>query len=194
MKIYMLRHGETELNVKKVYYGSTDCALTEKGRSQAEALTPVFSSMALDAVWTSPLKRATKTASIILENNDAPRRETPLLSEVNFGEWEGKSFFELQGDPLFEQWCDQWQTTRPPKGESFCDLSERVKAFWTELQDCSAENVLIVTHHGVLQQIMATLLNGDPAACWHYAFEQGTYSLVEVTDGFAVLKGHNLRP
>ena len=92
----------------------------------------------------------------------------------------------------YEEWCKEWQTTRPPKGESFLDLAERVAAFCDDLKKREEGNILIVAHHAVLQQIMANLLEADAASCWHYAFEQGTYSLFEINHGFAVLKGHNI--
>lgn len=191
MKLYLVRHGETELNVKKVYYGSTDCGLTEKGRDQALSLRRVFEPMALDVVLESPLVRAKDTASLLLGENKVSRIADDRLKELNFGEWEGKSWQELQGDATYEKWCNEWQTTCPPDGESFLDLAARVDSFYKELLARSEENVLIVAHHAVLQQLMACLLETDPASCWHYAFAQGTYTLFEINHGFAVLKGHN---
>lgn len=192
MKLYLVRHGETELNVKKVYYGFTDCDLTEKGKDQARALRRGFETMVLDVVLESPLIRAKDTATLLLGENPVPRVTDDRLKELNFGAWEGKSWQELQGDAVYEQWCVEWQTTCPPDGESFLDLASRVRGFYEDLLKRADENVLIVAHHAVLQQLMACLLEADPASCWHYAFSQGTYSLFEINGGFAVLKGHNL--
>ena len=194
MKLYLLRHGETEMNVKKVYYGRTDCDLTEKGEAQALLLKSTFADLPLDIVLESPLLRAKRTADLVLGERDVPRLRDDRLMELDFGEWEGKSWQELQGDAVYEEWCKEWQTTRPPKGESFLDLAERVAAFCDDLKKREEQDILVVAHHAVLQQIMAYLLEQDPASCWHYAFEQGTYSLFSIDHGFAVLKGHNLRP
>ena len=193
MKLYLLRHGETELNLQKVYYGSIDCALTAKGREQASGLTPIFAEKPLDLVLESPLIRAKETAAIVLGRREVKREIDDRLREIDFGCWEGKSWQQLQGDPLFDEWCRDWQNVRPPQGESAMDLAVRVGSFYAELCTRSEGNILIVAHHGVLQQLMACLLDADMTACWHYAFEQGTYTYLEVTDGFAVLKGHNLR-
>ena len=192
MKLYLVRHGETELNVKKVYYGSTDCDLTEKGKEQAVSLKTAFASVPLDLVLGSPLKRAKTTVDLILGEKEVPRLEDDRLKELDFGGWEGKSYTELQGDPLYEQWCREWKTTCPPRGECFLDLAQRVRSFYGDLLKREEERVLIVAHHAVLQQLMACLLEAEPESCWHYAFEQGTYSVFEIRDGFAVLKGHNL--
>ena len=192
MKLYLVRHGETELNVKKVYYGSTDCGLTEKGKEQAVSLKTAFASVPLDLVLGSPLKRAKTTVDLILGEKEVPRLEDGRLKELDFGGWEGKSYTELQGDPLYEQWCREWKTTCPPRGECFLDLAQRVRSFYGDLLKREEERVLIVAHHAVLQQLMACLLEAEPESCWHYAFEQGTYTVFEIRDGFAVLKGHNL--
>ena len=192
MKLYLVRHGETELNVKKVYYGSTDCELTEKGKEQAVSLKTAFASVPLDLVLGSPLKRAKTTVALILGEKEVPRLEDGRLKELDFGGWEGKSYTELQGDPLYEQWCREWKTTCPPRGECFLDLAQRVRSFYGDLLKREEERVLIVAHHAVLQQLMACLLEAEPESCWHYAFEQGTYTVFEIRDGFAVLKGHNL--
>ena len=192
MKLYLVRHGETELNVKKVYYGSTDCELTEKGKEQAVSLKTAFASVPLDLVLESPLKRAKTTVDLILGEKEVPRLEDDRLKELDFGGWEGKSYTELQGDPLYEQWCREWKTTCPPRGECFLDLAQRVRSFYGDLLKREEERVLIVAHHAVLQQLMACLLEAEPESCWHYAFEQGTYTVFEIRDGFAVLKGHNL--
>lgn len=192
MKLYLVRHGETELNVKKVYYGSTDCDLTEKGKEQAVSLKTAFASVPLDLVLGSPLKRAKTTVDLILGEKEVPRLEDGRLKELDFGGWEGKSYTELQGDPLYEQWCREWKTTCPPRGECFLDLAHRVRSFYGDLLKREEERVLIVAHHAVLQQLMACLLEAEPESCWHYAFEQGTYTVFEIRDGFAVLKGHNL--
>ena len=192
MKLYLVRHGETELNDKKVYYGSTDCDLTEKGKEQAVSLKTAFASVPLDLVLESPLKRAKTTVDLILGEKEVPRLEDGRLKELDFGGWEGKSYTELQGDPLYEQWCREWKTTCPPRGECFLDLAHRVRSFYGDLLKREEERVLIVAHHAVLQQLMACLLEAEPESCWHYAFEQGTYTVFEIRDGFAVLKGHNL--
>ncbi len=195
MKLYMIRHGETTLNKKKVYYGSTDCPLTETGEVQARSLRPFFEPMALDAVWVSPLKRAADTAALALGENGAPRETDRRLAEVAFGGWEGKTWRELKDDALFQRWCDDWRFTVPPGGESFDDLARRVRRFYEErVLAFEGERALVVAHHAVLRQLMVCLLDAAPEAFWRFSFGQGTYSVCDINDGYAVLTGHNLRP
>lgn len=193
-KLFLLRHGETQLNLKKVYYGRTDCDLTQKGVEQAAVLTSFFSVLHLDLVYESPLLRAKHTADIVLAQNPVERVRDDRLRELDFGAWEGKSYQELTGDPVYTAWCNDWQNTRPPQGESFCDLVGRTQSFYRDLIKSEAEDILIVGHHAVLQQLMAYLLEEEADRCWHYAFDQGAYTVFEFSGEFAVLKGHNLIP
>ncbi|HMM06991.1 MAG TPA: alpha-ribazole phosphatase [Clostridiales bacterium] len=192
--IYLVRHGETELNLKKVYYGRIDCDLTEKGMSQAKALQPFFSRLKPDLVYVSPLLRATHTADLLLGETKVARICDERLSELSFGQWEGKHYESLKGDPLYEKWCADWRHQAPPEGESFCDMAKRTRSFFNVLQKKEEDTVLIVSHHAVLQQLMAYLLEEAAEHCWHYAFSQGAYSEFSFSSGFAVLKGHNVVP
>ena len=195
MKLYLLRHGETTLNQKKVYYGSTDCELTAKGEAQAASLRPIFADIPFDTVWSSPLKRATATAALALGVDRPDLARDERLAEMAFGAWEGCSWQDLQGDALFETWCADWRRTRPPGGESFDDLSCRVRRFYTEvLRPFSGENGLVVAHHAVLRLLTLCLLDLYDDAFWRFAFTQGAYSVFEINDGFAVFAGHNLLP
>ena len=193
MKLYLLRHGETVLNQKKVYYGSTDCALTAVGEKQARSLRAPLADIPFDAVWVSPLSRAVKTAKLILGEDEKNLMTDERLSEVAFGEWEGKSWQELEKEPLYQKWCDDWMRTRPPGGESFADMAQRVSAFYREeFLSFRGENVLIVSHHAVLRQLVMLLLDLEKDAFWRFSFAQGAYSVFDIHDGYAVFTGHNL--
>ena len=192
MKLYLCRHGETEMNQKGVYYGRIDCELTAKGRAQAQNLAVALAEISPDLVIDTPLKRARTTADLILGDRTVPRLTEPRFQELDFGAWEGKSYKELRGDALYEEWCRDWQNVRPPGGESFRDLAERTAAGFRDLQTRGDERILIVSHHAVLQILMTLLLEQPFDCCWHYRFEQGRYSYFEILDHYAVLKGHNL--
>lgn len=192
MKLYLLRHGETEMNQKGVYYGRIDCALTEKGCEQAKGLAASLAKIPLDLVIDTPLQRTKQTADFICGERTVSRLTEPRIQELAFGEWEGKNYKELAGDAIYEEWCRDWQNVRPPQGESFCDLAKRTEEFFRDLQKREEENILIVSHHAVLQILMTLFLEQPFDKCWHYRFEQGCYTCFEINADFAVLKGHNL--
>lgn len=185
--LYLIRHGETELNITKVYYGSTDCALTQKGREQSRGLAPIFKDIQVDAVYTSPLIRAKDTAEIIFGCHHSLVIDT-RLKEMDFGQWEGKHYTDLAGDEGFELWQREWKTTPAPGGESFNDLTRRVEEFWQRLKTRPEDNVAIVGHNAVLMLLLPTILSLTPEQGWHFCFEQGRYSHIAFADDFPVIK------
>src|SRR5512137_1397504 len=79
MRIFLVRHGQTDANLEARYCGRTDVPLNAEGREQARALRPLLLGRAFEAVYASPLSRAVETASLLLEDPDAPTLpgETP---------------------------------------------------------------------------------------------------------------------
>ncbi len=191
--LYLFRHGETELNLKKVYYGATDCALTSKGETDADKLRPVFAEIPVDLCFVSPLKRAGDTAKRIF-----PLREADFfcrdddLRELNFGAWEGKHYSELEGDPHWQAWAADYFHIAPPGGESFHDLSKRAEAFKETLFAAEKDAVAVVGHHGFLTVLMALLLGMEAKDCWHFTFLHGVYTHFSFSEDYPVLMGHNL--
>ena len=85
-EIYLIRHGETEMNVKGVYYGWTDCGLSEKGIQQAEDLADILQDVHFDAVISSSLSRAVETAAIVSGHDPDDIIKDDRLRELNFGD------------------------------------------------------------------------------------------------------------
>lgn len=192
--LYLLRHGETELNVKKVYYGSTDCALTAQGEADADKLRAVFAEIPVQLCFVSPLKRAVDTAMRIF-----PQRQESFLCrdenlrELDFGAWEGKHYSELEADPHWQKWAADYFHVAPPGGESFLALSHRVCVLKETLFAREEQHIAIVGHHGVLTLLMALLLEMPPEKCWHFTFHHGAYTHFSFADAYPVLRGHNLK-
>ena len=92
MRIYLVRHGETELNRKKCYYGHMDTVLTEHGIEQARLLGDCFRDFSFDMVISSPLKRAVHTAEYILGAKKQQIIYDERLCEQDFGIFEGFTY------------------------------------------------------------------------------------------------------
>src|SRR5690348_12200477 len=99
LDVYLLRHGETQWNADgNRYCGRTDISLTKKGISQAELVHDQLKQIRFDAVYSSPLRRATYTAQIASGINEVITDKR--LIEVDFGNWEGKTREEfISEDP-----------------------------------------------------------------------------------------------
>ena len=98
MEIYIVRHGETVWNKKKLLQGRTDIELSDKGRELARITGENLRDTHFDMVFSSPLKRAYETASLIVGDRDIPIVKNDLIKEMCFGNWEGQNMSELLAD------------------------------------------------------------------------------------------------
>ena len=90
MKIYLMRHGETDYNKNKMIQGQCDIELNEYGRELARITAEGLKEVPLDVVYTSPLIRAKETAQIVIGDRKVLWIEEPRIQEICFGEYEGK--------------------------------------------------------------------------------------------------------
>ena len=167
---YLVRHGEIESNIKKVYAGWSDEPLTERGVRQAEKAGELLKDKGIDALYCSPLRRAVQTAEII----GGIIGKTPILEknfkEMRLGLWEG-----LSEDEIESRYPEEWGiwNTRPAElrldgRETLEALQERVlkgvfSRRWTQMnadKKCltqrrkDAKNLVIVTHVAIIRVIV----------------------------------------
>ena len=91
IRLYLIRHGETDWNTIRRFQGWTDIELNEKGLRQAELLGKRFENIPVDEVYASPLKRAVKTALPVAKAAGVELKTCEHFKEINFGAWEGKT-------------------------------------------------------------------------------------------------------
>ncbi len=94
-KLFFIRHGQSEMNVKKLYAGLTDTPLTEEGRQQAKKAGQNAKDLEIDLIIASPLRRAHETAKIIAREIGYPEKDIQLLDDLkerDYGAWEGTSY------------------------------------------------------------------------------------------------------
>lgn len=130
-----------------------------------------------DAVlFTSDLERAIATAEVLARRTWRRQPAEPALREQNFGEWEGRSYGE-DGPDLTAFWRDP-ANTRPPEGESFADLCERVGRFVASATEQDSADVVVVAHAGVVRAALALALGLPPVQA--LAFEVSPLSLTRI--------------
>ncbi|OAT34047.1 alpha-ribazole-5'-phosphate phosphatase [Buttiauxella brennerae ATCC 51605] len=196
MKLWLVRHGQTQANVDGLYSGISETPLTEQGVAQAVAVGNMLGQVAFEKVLCSKLGRAQHTTQLILQQRQIPVVTEARLNEMNFGDWEMRHHRDLQrlDAENYAAWCNDWQNVIPKNGEGFQIFSQRVSEFAKALSSqTEAENILIVSHQGVLSLLIATLLNMPPASLWHFIIEQGAWSYIEIRDGFTTLRTLNNR-
>ena len=196
MRLWLVRHGETEANVAGLYSGHAPTPLTERGIAQAQTLGTLLRNVPVDNVLCSELERARHTTQLILAEREVPVRNMPELNEMFFGDWEMRHHRDLAREDAenYAVWCNDWQNATPTNGEGFQAFSLRVERFIAQLDDYKmCQNLLVVSHQGVLSVLIARLLSMPAAAMWHFRVEQGCWSAIDFCDDFAVLKVLNSR-
>ncbi|WP_173917237.1 histidine phosphatase family protein [Halobacillus sp. Marseille-Q1614] len=157
--IYFVRHGMTKWNKEKRYLGHTDQQLMTDKPTDLFPLKQYLSEISIDRIFTSDLCRCLETSAYLLPDQQACAE--PRLREMDFGDWEGKTHHELQNDPSYKCWINQWQTSAPPNGEHYQSFRSRVRSALDELLETNErKNVLMVTHGGVIREIMNRYIQG----------------------------------
>ncbi|MBS1204279.1 MAG: alpha-ribazole phosphatase [Proteobacteria bacterium] len=196
MRLWLIRHGETEANAAGLYSGHAPTPLTPKGLAQAQTLGELLSEVPFDHVLCSALERAQQTAERVLERREITIETTPLLNEMFFGDWEMRHHRDLaREDPQnYTAWCNDWQNAIPTNGEGFQAFAARIEQVIAHLADIKhQQNILLVSHQGVLSLLITRLLKMPAASLWHFRVDQGCWSMIDMHDNFATLRVLNSR-
>lgn len=186
MDIIMIRHGESDDNVSKIFSRDTT-KLTEKGKSQIRETKNLLKNYKFDKVYYSPLTRTDETRQHLeLEGIEEDR-----IREINFGIFTGYSFDEFTSIYPDESklWIENPNTYLVPDGESIDMVYERVKNFLEEVIKLD-ENVLIVTHEGIIRLICSWVFD-EPKHFFRFRANNGSISIVTVDDGYKYIKELN---
>jgi alpha-ribazole phosphatase len=159
--MYLIRHGEIEPASMGKLIGRTDVALSERGVEQARRLAEKLSSVRLDAVYSSDLRRAIRTAEIIAGHNQERTRLSEAWREIDMGEWEGRALSALNDDEpeRVASLFNDPDSFKYPGGESFVDFTMRVRgALDLLLQTHQNGEIALVAHGGVCRAIIGGVL------------------------------------
>ena len=165
MRIWVTRHGQTDLNAKKLMQGRSDIPLNEVGRRQAAAAHNKIGDIVFDAVYASPLDRAIETASIV---GGVDRSEIIIderIIETDFGKYEKHPYSRL-GLLMTLYWALPEVFPAPETVESTASMISRVRSFFSELEKMDYENVLVVCHGGIIRVIRGYLEDAKRGYIW----------------------------
>ena len=159
MKIYLMRHGETKWNKRSKLQGQVDIPLAPKGIEQAEMTSEGMKDIPFDHIFSSPLKRAYKTAQVVRRDRPIEIVRDDRLKEMSFGTSEGKIIGKIMANPAmvrYQRFRLDPAHFRPAKyGEYFQDVLKRTDEFFQEEivpLEGKAENILIVAHGCVVRR------------------------------------------
>jgi len=204
MKIYIIRHGQTQYNLLGRLQGRLDIPLNENGRALAHVAGQALKDVRFDAVISSPLSRALETARIVLEENTVTDREIeiePAIQEINFGEWEGLTCkgedCEVPKEAFRRFMTDSFNYQPAEGGETVQALCERTGAFLKKLmarEDLRDANVLVSTHGCATRGLLHAVYQ-DPTDFWHGKVPPNcAVNVIEARDGRALLIASDVLP
>ena len=163
MKLFLIRHGQTDWNLEGKIQGSCDIELNHTGMKQAEELSNKIleEGYKFSKIYSSLQRRAVKTAEILSLATNLDYISIEGLEEMNLGKWEGLSWTDVKEkyQMEYEQWYINRRYTRTPRGESYQDLLERVLAVIHKIINENCEDVVIVTHSAVIMSIQCYVTN-----------------------------------
>ena len=163
--IHFIRHGITEGIVSKWYYGSADLPLIEEGYEALRHFKDegIYPSLGDADCYTSGMLRANQTLKAIY--GDVPFKVIPLLREINFGNWECKTFEELQSEPEYEEWINNKEGSfhYPGGGDSVQTFYKRIRMGLKEL--CGYHRLKELSHrHSGLDAVSVVVCHGGTIA------------------------------
>ncbi|MFB3882775.1 MAG: histidine phosphatase family protein [Armatimonadota bacterium] len=196
----IIRHGETAWNREEVFRGRADVPLSDRGREQARLLAQALGDADIEAVYSSPLTRATETAAPLAEPLGLEVIADERLTDMSFGAWEGRARAELeQAEPeLYRLWHEDPARFRAPGGESLGEVLSRAWPAFEEIaQRHSAGRVAVVSHRVVCKLLLCTAIGVGAGGFWRVRVDTASVSAVERgADGWVVTRAndrHHLR-
>ena len=183
--IILMRHGETSWNKKSLLQGRTDIPLCDKGREQAKTLSKALSSLSISAIYSSPLSRALETAQILGIPHSITPKTSEGFTELNYGEWEGKSPETLRtnASKQYRQWLVDPKEVIVPASERLSDVQLRVmKSFDSVVKENEGKLVALVGHGGVNRVMLLSLLQADLGSFWRIRQDTTCLNLIELSD------------
>ena len=185
MKIYLVRHGETDWNQAGLLQGQTDIALNAQGLEQAREAAERLKEVPFELAFCSPLIRAKRTAETIIGDRKITLTTDERLRELNFGPWEGVDIRTIK-DAASQPFTNPGSYIPPEGAESFAQLYKRSGEFVDQVLlplEGTYETVLVVAHGGVNRSILNPVLNIPVDDFWRMHMGNCATAILDCTDG-----------
>jgi broad specificity phosphatase PhoE len=181
--ILLARHGTTAFNESDHLQGRIDNPLNPRGRDEAARLAERLKGTDLDAIFSSPLRRAVETAAIVNRFHDLPLGLVPEFSEIDLGEWEGLNYTKVreQFPDIHQRWIND-PDFAIPGGESFNAVCTRTRTGLERILQGGGRHVLITGHASVNRAILCNMLQLSPAAARHFRTGNASLSRLQLLE------------
>jgi alpha-ribazole phosphatase/probable phosphoglycerate mutase len=168
-EILFIRHAETDL--AGTFCGHSDPELNTRGRAQLRELINRLHTENIGVVYASDLRRAQETGKIIAEAFAVDCHVRSALREINFGQWEGLTWKEIEqrDDSYARRWIAEYPRLSAPNGENFSDFERRALdevKFLSMRAAAEGRHIAVVTHAGVLRTVLCALHGCSEDDAW----------------------------
>jgi broad specificity phosphatase PhoE len=188
----LIRHCLHDLGPGKLAGRLPGIALSDKGRAQAERLSDRLRRESIGVLHSSPQQRTLETAATIAERCGVRVEIVRALDEVDFGEWAGQSFQDLEADPRWIAWNSEREYASTPAGESISDVARRVLR---HIEHCCAAGagarIALVTHAEVIRTAVLHCLGMPFSAFGRIEIDPASISKIVFADNGPILTGLN---
>ena len=183
--VLLVRHGQTDSNVKGIFMGRSAENINETGHIQAHKLSERLAGSPIAVIYASPLRRTRTTAAILAAPHSLELELVDDLIEIQTGDWRG-----LNGDEISRKWPELWRQSRidpsdfaMPNGESFKQVTERaVRAYEMIVAQNQGKQAAIITHDIVVRVIVAHILGTSNSIYRRFEIGNASLSRVVLTD------------
>ncbi len=160
MRVIFVRHGETDWNKIGRIQGRLDIGLNINGIRKAHYCKKKLQNYNVDAIYSSPQKRAYQTSEIINAAFNLPIRQSNMLQEIDLGTWQGLTWreVELKNRNLFMKYEKDGDFSSIYGGESWLDVQSRMVDFLDMVLYSPYENVVVVSHGGAIRMLLSAVM------------------------------------
>jgi len=186
MELWLVRHGESTWNQARRFQGAQDAELSARGERQARALSAALAGEGFDALYTSPLRRASQTAAACADRLGLPASPVAELREVSLGDWEGLSVetvVERYGEHYW-RWLTRPGDYPPPGGEPMAALRARVAGAIERIRLVHATGrILVVSHGGAIASFLCACLALGLNGVWRLRVDNSSITRLRLPEG-----------
>ncbi len=199
MRLVLVRHGETEWNRQRRVQGLSNLALNETGKKQAEALARALSKEKVDAIYSSPLRRAQETARAISRFHRVDVEILDGLKELDVGEVDGMTYEDMKvhHGEFFARWMTDFTSVRLPGGGFIPELRDQCCTAIRDIvknerqRDRDDRTVVVVTHFFPIMCIICDCMGLDLSHCRRLRVDLASISVLDFEADRTVLVSLN---
>jgi probable phosphoglycerate mutase len=191
--IILVRHGETDWNVEEIFRGGIDVELNDTGIKQAQLLAEYLADVPIEEIYSSPLKRALKTADLIARHRNVSVKVASELTDFNYGEWQGLShgIVKEKYTELYGEWLKNPHLVKMPKGESLDEVRKRAVGLVEKVIAKHEGTVALVSHRVIHKVLICALLGLDNSHFWNIKLDTCGVTVFTYENERFVLVRHN---